>query len=282
MKNKNDTSSISFTAHYTGYVWFHHGLSAAPFATTQGKLYFSLLKPFEKIAKSLIGSDIQTTLLQRHTLIDRELDALIAKHPDLQILEIACGLSPRGHRYTQKHSMIRYIEADLPGMVARKAPLLDALGSLTDRHKLITCNILDNDSSDSLPHVLHREFSPEKPLVIITEGLVNYFDLRTISLVWRNLADLLKAYPTGLYLTDIYPEVNEHRFAGLIRIANKSLRLISRSRFSLHFANDHLMQQHFLQLGFKDVTVLNPDQENHLLQSSKGGSIVRVVKANAA
>jgi hypothetical protein len=42
------------------------------------------------------------------------------------------------------------------------------------------------------------------------------------------------------------------------------------------------MQQHFLQLGFKDVTVLNPDQENHLLQSSKGGSIVRVVKANAA
>jgi O-methyltransferase involved in polyketide biosynthesis len=44
-------------------------------------------------------------------------------------------------------------------------------------------------------------------LVIITEGLVNYFELGTISAVWQRLAHLLNGYPLGVYLTDVYPEV---------------------------------------------------------------------------
>lgn len=277
MKNKNDTSSISFTAHYTGYVWHHYGLSGPAFATARGRVFYTLLLPFESLARCIIGSDIKTTLLQRHFLIDRELVTLIAARPDLQILEIACGLSPRGHRFTQKHRSIRYVEADLPGMVARKKRLLESLHSLGDTHRLVRCNILERDSDDSLENVIAREFDPARPLVVITEGLVNYFDLPTISGVWQRMAAALRPFPLAGYITDVYPEVQGHRFAGLIRASNRSLRVVSRSHFTLHFASDAEAARHFSGLGFSQVAVLNPDTEKTAAPAAQGGAIVRVI-----
>ncbi len=280
MKNKNDTSSISFTAHYTGYVWQHYGLSEPVFATAQGRTYYSLLRPFEFLARRIIGSDIKTTLLQRHFLIDRELEKRIAENPHTQVLEIACGLSPRGHRFTRKHPGLVYVETDLPGMVARKRGVLAPLSSLDAGHRLTVCNILES-GKDSLEAVIAREFDSSHPLIVITEGLVNYFDLPTISGVWQRLATALKPFPQGLYLTDVYPEVQEHRFAGLIRAANQSLRLASRSSFSLHFRSRTDMQQHFSGLGFNRVDVFNPDQEDTGAPKASGGAIVRVIAATA-
>lgn len=282
MTSRTDTSSISFTAHYTGYVWHHYGLSDAHFATGQGRLYFALLRPFETLARYLIGSDIKTTLLQRHFLIDRELETLIAAHPGLQVLEIACGLSPRGHRFAKKHPGITYVEADLPGMVTRKRALLASLGSLDARHRLVTCNILERDTLDSLEAVITREFDAQQPLVVITEGLVNYFELPTISGVWQRLAAALRAFPAGTYLTDIYPEVTGHRFAGAILAANRALKIASRSSFSLHFASDAAMGAHFESQGFERVTVFNPDREPTAAPAARGGAIVRVVRASAS
>jgi O-methyltransferase involved in polyketide biosynthesis len=275
----NDTSSISFTAHYTGYVWHHYGLSDAHFATGRGKLFFTLLRPFEHIARCLIGSDIKTTLLQRHFLIDRELEAMIAAHPGLQVLEIACGLSPRGHRFTRRHAGLCYVEADLPGMVARKRRLLEQIGSLDSQHRLIVCNILDRGTPDSLEEVIAREFDASRPLVVITEGLVNYFDLATISAVWQRLAIALRTFPSSSYLTDLYPEIGRHRFAGVVHASNRALKLASRSSFTLHFRDDVVMQAHFMQCGFANVTVFNPDHEKTAAPAARGGSIVRVVKA---
>lgn len=278
MKNKNDTSSISFTAHYTGYVWQRFGLSEPAFATAQGHLYYTLLRPFECLARSLIGSDIKTTLLQRHYLIDRELKKQLALHPQTQVLEIACGLSPRGHRFSREYPGLVYVEADLPGMVARKRALLASLGSLDERHRITVCNILE-DGTDSLENVIAREFDATRPLVVITEGLVNYFELPLISRVWQRLATALAPFPAGLYLTDVYPEVEGHRFAGLIRSANRSLRVVSRSRFSLHFRDERAMQQHFTAQGYRNVRVFNPDDETSPAPKAKGGAIVRVIAA---
>lgn len=281
MKNNNDSSSISFTAHYTGFIWHHYGLSEAAFATTQGRVYFSLLLPFEFLARRVLGSDIKTTLLQRHALLDRELDKMIARHPDLQVLELACGLSPRGHRFTRKYPGITYVEADLPGMVARKKPLLESLSSLNPRHRLTVCNILDTDNTDSLEAVISREFSHDKALIIISEGLVNYFELPVISAVWQRLARTLKDFPESAYLTDIYPEVEGHRFSGIIRAANRSLRIASRSHFTLHFVGDDGIQRHFETMGFANTRVFNPDHESGLVQA-RGGALVRTISAQPA
>jgi O-methyltransferase involved in polyketide biosynthesis len=278
MKSATDTSSISFTAHYTGYVWFKHHLSEPAFVTPQGQLYYSLLRPFEFLARRLIGTDIKTTLLQRHHLIDRELTRLIAANPHLQVLEIACGLSPRGHRFAQEYPNISYVEADLPGMVRRKQGLLEKLFSLNDRHRIVVCNILDQGAT-SLENVIDREFDPTRPLVVITEGLVNYFDLPTITGFWQRLVTQLQAFPLGIYLTDLYPSVQNRHFSGLIRTANESLRVASRSGFCLHFDSDDEIRRHFSAQGFADVTVLNPDTEikDSKVPSASGGSIVRVI-----
>ena len=123
MKDKQDTSSISFTAHYTGFVWYRFGLSHSAFATRQGCTYFQLLRPFEVAARKVIGSDIKTTLLQRHHLIDRELGQLIQEYPDIQVVELACGLSPRGWRIHGRYPNVTYLEADLQDMAARKRAL---------------------------------------------------------------------------------------------------------------------------------------------------------------
>ncbi len=87
---------ISFTAHYTGYIWYKMGISHQVFATRKGRSSVSLAHPLETWAEKFVGGSMRSTLKQRHQMSDQTLEALIAQYPDLQVLEIACGLSPRG------------------------------------------------------------------------------------------------------------------------------------------------------------------------------------------
>lgn len=279
MTSRADTSNISFTAHYTGFVWYHAGLSETAFVTPQGWLYFQLLRPFEALARRLIGTDIRTTLLQRHLLLDHELNRLVLEHDVVQVLELASGLSPRGTRFCGRHGRLRYVETDLPGMVAYKRALLDKLGVRNERHPVEVCNILADEGEHTLEKVLAR-FDRSRPVVVIMEGLVNYFDLAVISGVWQRLATALRAFPQAWYLTDVYPRVPEHRAYGLIRAANESLRLASRSHFQLHFESAEEMQTHFRALGYDEVQVFNPDLDRLPgMPAARGGSIVRTLAA---
>lgn len=276
--NNNDTSSISFTAHYTGYVWYKNRLSNQTFATKQGFAYYQMLRPVEILAKRFIGSDIKTTLLQRHQLLDRELVTLIHQHPDLQVLELACGLSPRGWRINKKYPYVHYVEADLAGMAKQKHALLQHLDSLNTSHKVSVCNILTLDAPESLEALLLREFNPEKPIVVITEGLVNYFTLEDISRFWTRLAQALKGFSAGFYLSDVYPKVTQHRFYHWIEFANKTLKVSSRSSFSMHFAQRDEAQDCLRQCGFQQIHVFNPDDENSDGVKTKGGALVWVLR----
>jgi len=98
-QNVPDTSRISFTALYTGYVWYKHGLSDEILKTEQGAWLYRSLKPFNALANRLSpGLSLETMLLQRHALIDHFLTEAIAENGSLQIIEVAAGLSPRGLR----------------------------------------------------------------------------------------------------------------------------------------------------------------------------------------
>ncbi|MDA1255585.1 MAG: leucine carboxyl methyltransferase, partial [Proteobacteria bacterium] len=87
---------ISFTAHYTGYIWYQMGISHPALATAKGKTLAALVHPIESWAEKYVGGSMRTTLKQRHTMLDHDLQELIQQYPDIQVLEIACGLSPRG------------------------------------------------------------------------------------------------------------------------------------------------------------------------------------------
>lgn len=277
MNNNKDTSSISFTAHYTGYVWYKNKLSHPIFATRQGFILYQLLRPIEVLAKALIGSDIKTTLLQRHQLLDRELNQLMLQHPDLQILELACGLSPRGWRINQSYPQHLYVEADLAAMAAHKQQLLQSIDAINNTHKVLVCNILLEDSPDSLEALLEREFDKSKPLVVITEGLINYFQLPLISAFWTRLSQALTQFSAGFYLSDVYPRVTQHRFYRWIEMANKGLKVSSKSNFMMHFSQPQEAKTHLNQCGFGQVEVFNPDQELNNTPT-KGGAIVWVLR----
>lgn len=280
-KSSIDTSSISFTALYTGHVWFANGLSDNAFHTRRGSFFYHALAPFEYVGKRLVGGDIKTFLLQRHFLIDHLVTSAIEHEGVEQVLEIACGLSPRGHRYCQRYGNLKYVEADLPEMAARKHRLLSEQQLISHNHQVVPLNIFSKNSVDALETVIDHSFERDKPLLVITEGLVNYFSLESISPFWQRLQESLAEFPMGIYLTDNYPLLHDHPFRKTMRLLGAMLGAVSRSEVSFHFGSDEEAESHFGSLGFDRVNVRNPKAYYDSLDipKTRGNPFVRIIEA---
>jgi O-methyltransferase involved in polyketide biosynthesis len=62
--------------------------------------------------------------------MDARLTDAVERGDVTQVVEIACGLSPDGWRFTACYPALHYVEADLPVMVAPKRLLLQSQGWL--------------------------------------------------------------------------------------------------------------------------------------------------------
>lgn len=280
-ENPADTSSISFTALYTGHVWYANGMSTPAFHNTSGSVLYHALMPFEFIGKQLAGGNIKTFLLQRHLIINHLVEKAIEEEGVTQILEIACGMSPRGTRYCKQFENLTYIETDLPGMAARKHRLLSSQGELSARHQVVPLSIFSEQGSDSLESVLEGNFDTGKPILIITEGLVNYFSLDTIEEFWARLHSALRRFPKGIYLMDNYPLFHDHPLHNTMRVLGGMLSVVSRSQVSFHFDSDDTAHQCFESLGFAHTTIHNPRDyyEQLPIPRTRGNPFVRVIEA---
>lgn len=275
-----DTSRISISAHYTGYVWYKNGLSRAEFVTGTGQFANVLISPVNAIMKGITGAHMDVFLLQRHLVLDHLLSELIEQGAE-QIVELAAGLSPRGFRISEKYAHITYIETDLPGMAARKSALLKSL-KRPERHRATACNILADAGEDSISGILNS-LDKNKKTVIISEGLVNYFPLSMIRPVWANVAKELKAFPEAYYLTDLYPNLVEHPHYRYVKMTQKLVELFTRGKWPLHYNNNEEIKQGFLQDGFSQVDVLDPAQFYQKLNipQTRNQTLVRLIKAKA-
>lgn len=197
------SSWISPTAHYTGHVWWRNGLSHPAFRTGTGRAFFAALEPINQLSKLTGGPTLEAMLIARHRVIDHLLETAIAAGEIDQVLEVAAGLSPRGHRFVGRHPHLTYVEADLPGMAARKRDVLEAAGSLSARHPVVTINALADDGPESVAAVCERHFDRERGVAILTEGLVNYFSTAAVEGIWCRFAGALEQFSAGLYLSDI-------------------------------------------------------------------------------
>ncbi|WP_180062942.1 class I SAM-dependent methyltransferase [Acinetobacter sp. YH16042] len=242
---------ISFTAHYTGYIWYSMGISHPVFATRKGKFLARLVHPLESWAEKNVGGSMRSTLKQRHAMIDQHLDQLIAQHPQLQVLEIACGLSPRGWNFRTKHPEIDYRELDLPDMAKIKTQALKQI----DPHapEVLTGDIFTQDFER-----IFQSFDPERPLVVISEGLINYFDQHLLNKLLQGITEYGASFQELHYLTDIYPEPVKNRLARFIWASSKLLKVMSRSAFTFHFQSPAELQQFFSHTGFEEVDVVQP------------------------
>ncbi len=140
-------------------------------------------------------------------------------------------------------------------------------------------NIFADDGDLSLAHVL-GQLDTRKPVVVITEGLVNYFPLAVISEFWRKLATALQHFPQGTYLTDNYPLYHGMPFYHTLKNLGRLLGAISRSQVGFHFHSDEQTVSHFLQQGFDDLTVHNPaDFYSQLpIPQTRGNPMVRILE----
>jgi O-methyltransferase involved in polyketide biosynthesis len=204
MERTHGSERISPTAHYTGYVWFAHGLSHQAFATGEGRLLYNALRPANAASRVIGGPTLEGMLLARHRVIDHLLEREIAAGRITQVIEIAAGLSPRGWRFTERHGRgLRYLEADLPEMAARKRAILAALGDRPAAdHRVVDIDALADDGATSLAAIA-AALDPHRGLAIVTEGLLNYFDTAAVTGMWRRFAAVLGRFHHGLYLADL-------------------------------------------------------------------------------
>lgn len=202
MSESEGSGAVSPTAHYTGETWVRNGLSHPQLATWQGRFFHRTMALPNTVSRTFGGPTLEGALLARHRIIDSVLDDLIGAGVS-QVVEAACGMSPRGWRFSERYGdRLTYVEADLPAMAQRKREALARMGSLSDRHRVADLDILRDGGADSLESLV-EDLDPAAGLAIVTEGLLTYFDDDTVDALWARLARALGRFDKGIYLADL-------------------------------------------------------------------------------
>lgn len=196
------SARISPTAHYTGQVWVRHGLSDPAFATREGARLHRLLSPIMAGSRALGGPTIDAMLLGRHRLIDHLLTEAIEAGEVTQVIEVAAGLSPRGWRMTRRYPALRYVEADLPAMAARKREVIARAAPAGPHHEIVEVDALADAGPASIGAIADQ-LDPGRGAAIVTEGLLNYFPGEAVVKMWRRFGAALARFPAGRYLADL-------------------------------------------------------------------------------
>jgi O-methyltransferase involved in polyketide biosynthesis len=246
------SDAISPTAHYTGYVWARHGLSHPALETREGRLLFETMRPMNALSQALGGVSLETYLLTRHRAIDVLLERAISGEGVTQVVEVAAGLSPRGWRFTRRFgSALRYIEADLPAMAARKRRALERMGSLGERHRVVEVDALRDAGAGSL-RALAADLDPAGGLAIITEGLLGYLSGEAVDGLWRRLAGMLSAFARGRYISDLHLGAVQNAQVRIFRVV---LSGFVRGRVYLHFDDAADAEAALRHAGFDSATL---------------------------
>jgi O-methyltransferase involved in polyketide biosynthesis len=269
-------AAIGPTAHYTGHVWARHGLSHPELATAEGHaLYLAAAGP-QLPLRLLGGPTIEDLLLARHLVIDALLEEAIAAGVG-QVLEVACGMSPRGWRFSERHDELVYVEADLPGMAARKRAALERIGR-PGRHRVAELDALAPDGPRSLSAVA-AGLDPARGLAIITEGLLSYLPREAVLDLWGGFAATIARFPRGEYLADLHLDADTPTL--LTRGAEAALSAFVRSRVAVHFADEDQARQALLGAGFASAEVIRAG-EHPAAPARPGADLVRILRASSA
>ncbi len=191
---------IAPTGHFTAQVWVREGFpNARLFDTSTGRLLFraadTLLKVFGPVLPLLVRYH-EEFLAIRHYAFEARLKEL---QPDF-VLEIGAGLSPRGITFAEAFPKLTYVEGDLSGMVEAKRSRI-AGRRLPSNYHLHVNDLFSPRFLESLP----ARPAPGQRVVVITEGVCDYFSIPEKKLAWTNIARFLKSAGGGTYLFELHP-----------------------------------------------------------------------------
>jgi O-methyltransferase involved in polyketide biosynthesis len=275
------SARISPTAHYTGYTWVAHGLSHPAFATATGRFVYRALAPINRAMAAAGQANLDGYLLARHHLIDALLRQGITDGRIGQVIEVACGLSPRGYRFAREYGdRITYIEADLPAMATRKRALLDRVGAGGPHHRVVPIDATVDAGPLSLAAIT-RELDPARGLAILSEGLLMYFGQPAVTGMWRRFAGALGGFRHGLYLADLHLGQDARR---LERVFADLLGVLVRGKVHFHFADAAAAIAELAAAGFAAAALRSPELHQDLTGPLDVASarLVRVVEARTS
>ncbi|HEV3390570.1 MAG TPA: class I SAM-dependent methyltransferase [Solirubrobacteraceae bacterium] len=244
---------IGPTAHYTGYVWARNGLSHPELETIEGRILFDSLQPAMIASRLAGGPTLEAYLLARHRAIDALLDSAIERGEVGQVVEVACGLSPRGWRFARRYGQnIVYVEADLPEMAARKRRALERMDSLGEHHRVREVDALRADDGPGTLAAIAAELDPDRGLAIITEGLLGYISTDAVDGIWRRFARTLSRFPLGRYISDLHLGGS---VTAEVRVFRLLLSAFVRGRVYLHFSDAREAEAALASAGFASAEV---------------------------
>jgi O-methyltransferase involved in polyketide biosynthesis len=252
---------ISPTAHYTGYTWLQHGLSHPAFATPTGRFLYRALTPANKAMAAAGQGTLDGLLLARHHLIDALLRRAIEAGQVSQVIEGACGLSPRGYRFAKVHGdAITYVEADLPAMAGKKRELLARAGGGSAHHRVVEIDATADSGERSIEEIT-ASLDPTRGTAILTEGLLNYFDPASVTGMWGRFAKALARFPQGVYISDLHLRRDarpiERVFAGLLGV-------FVRGRIHFHYEDEPAAAVGLPSAGFGRPALHSPEEHQDL------------------
>jgi O-methyltransferase involved in polyketide biosynthesis len=271
------SEAISPTAHYTAYVWARNGLSHPALSTSEGRVLFTALEPVIAVGRPFGGASLEAYLLTRHLAIDALLERAIEDAGVTQVVEIACGLSPRGWRFAQRYGeRITYVEADLPGMAARKRTALDRIGCLSDHHRVVAVDALRDGGPDSLA-ALAETLRGDAGVAVITEGLLGYLAWPAVDGLWRRIAAVLARFPAGCYFSDLHLAAVQNPQVQIFRVL---LSAFVRGRVHLHFDDSAQAELAARQGGFASAR-LRRGTDITETDRGRGSDMVHIIEASS-
>jgi O-methyltransferase involved in polyketide biosynthesis len=250
----HDFAKISLTARFGAYMRFYTDI---PYATDIADL-IRARAAFEAFLRNhrLTPEDLHfyAPIFEARY---KSIGAMIRRIAPRQVLELGAGLSPRGLTLSADPRLF-YVETDLEEMIGEKRALLAALQR---RHRLEPRNNLRQVAANALdPGQLlaaANYFKAGQRLLIVHEGLLQYFSASETEHVARNVRELLDRFG-GMWITpdfsiksdsDNIPD-EQKRFRRIIAEATE------RTLYNNAFDSLEHLREYYRGLGFQ-VEVFN-------------------------
>jgi O-methyltransferase involved in polyketide biosynthesis len=181
-------------------------------------------------------------------------DRIIMQRGITQILEITTGLSPRGIAMSENPDVV-YVVTDLPQILDQEKAIAEAILSRLNSSRpnlhFETANALDRESLSRASAI----FASDRPVAIITEGLLPYFNREEKSVLANNIHEVLRRC-RGVWITsDVHTKQYRNATYRLDeKLRQRQNRIAGSTGSNLEsnlFADENDLREFFDKAGFR-------------------------------
>lgn len=192
---------VSPTAWYTAAVWAQRGLAEpALAAATPRAAHWAVWS--QALLSRLTGFPrLDDALEHRHRILDAWVLQSCTEDGVQQVLEVPAGLASRAQRLLRALPGLTIVEGDLPVMVRAKRA---ALTQRSPAHHVVEVDLLSAVGPRSPAAVGAALLNPDKPLVVVMEGLTYYLTDEQLRVAFRTLRCALPPHPSSRLLLDAF------------------------------------------------------------------------------